>query len=176
MASTLVRISRKGSGKAASEALSAMSPPSGREMVSEVVPLDPSISWIADGACLARQDVDWFATDEAAIEIAKGVCLECRVQTACLVHAVTHNEFGVWGATTESERTALRQPYQSGRARRALSLLALGARAMGESDTPDGLGRQSGADLTDLPSGPRNGVGRGYPSWPLRGDGPPEAC
>lgn len=39
---------------------------------------------------------------------ARQVCLRCPVIRACLSWALTHNEPGVWAATTPEDRTRLR--------------------------------------------------------------------
>lgn len=53
------------------------------------------------------------------IESAKAVCRQCEVQGACLEFALaTNQEAGVWGATSEEERRALRKAWMA-RQRRA---------------------------------------------------------
>ena len=45
----------------------------------------------------------------ADIELAKTICMSCVHRVECAEYAITeHIEFGVWGATTPRERTALR--------------------------------------------------------------------
>lgn len=44
------------------------------------------------------------------IEAAKSVCEQCPVQAPCLEFAIaTHQDSGVWGATSEEERRSLRR-------------------------------------------------------------------
>ncbi len=46
------------------------------------------------------------------IENAKAVCRVCDVQKSCLDYALTTNQdSGIWGATSEEERRALRRQW-----------------------------------------------------------------
>ena len=46
----------------------------------------------------------------AQAEQAKAICRECVVREECLQFALaTHQEFGIWGGTTESERRIIRR-------------------------------------------------------------------
>ncbi len=75
--------------------------------------LGDRFSWMADGTCVDRQDVDWFAVDEPGISQAKALCTQCPVVHHCLDQALARHEYGVWGGTTERERQALRGPRAS---------------------------------------------------------------
>lgn len=74
------------------------------------VRLDGPFSWMTQGACLSRQEIDWFPSggDTAAAEAATAVCRACAVQERCLDHAVTRHEYGIWGGATERDRDRLR--------------------------------------------------------------------
>ncbi len=72
------------------------------------IPEGSAISWMTDGACIERQDVDWFPNEGESGDEAKAICRGCRVTAACLEHALARHEYGVWGGTTERERRTLR--------------------------------------------------------------------
>lgn len=40
---------------------------------------------------------------------AKTICSSCPVRLACLQHALANKEQGIWGGTTENERTAIKR-------------------------------------------------------------------
>lgn len=40
---------------------------------------------------------------------AKIICGDCPVAASCLAHALTHNESGVWGGTSEKQRRDIRR-------------------------------------------------------------------
>lgn len=49
------------------------------------------------------------AIDRAKIEQAKAICAECPMESGCLQYALAHPELpGVWGRTSEQERTKMR--------------------------------------------------------------------
>lgn len=68
-------------------------------------------SWRASALC-AHLDPDRFFPDfsgAGSAIAAKQVCRRCPVEAECLVYALTHDErFGVWGATTPTERRRIR--------------------------------------------------------------------
>jgi Transcription factor WhiB len=55
------------------------------------------------GLCRSKQDI-FFSDDRADIERAKAICLTCPVRQPCEQYARSHDEYGVWGGTTEAER------------------------------------------------------------------------
>lgn len=71
--------------------------------------------WRAKAACLGEDPELFFpigvtgsALDQA--ERAKRVCERCAVRAQCLDWALgTHQDAGIWGATTEDERRTLRR-------------------------------------------------------------------
>lgn len=40
---------------------------------------------------------------------AKAICAECPYKARCLEFAINNSELGIWGGTTERQRTALRK-------------------------------------------------------------------
>lgn len=48
---------------------------------------------------------------------AKKICSECPLKTPCLVYAIENRELGIWGGTTEDNRTSMRRGILSGRLR-----------------------------------------------------------
>ena len=72
--------------------------------------------WRALAACRGVATDLFFPAGDVApepvaqAERAKSICQGCVVREECLQFALaTHQEFGVWGGTTESERRALRR-------------------------------------------------------------------
>lgn len=72
--------------------------------------------WQLRGAC-AGDDVEMFFAPEGTrgVEralyeaIAKEVCTACPVRQTCLEEALAHGEYGVWGGTSEQERSLMRR-------------------------------------------------------------------
>lgn len=72
--------------------------------------------WWNAAACAGMGPTLFFPdgekTDIAAQDLrrAQAVCARCPVRAACLEFAlVTHQDYGVWGGTSESERHRLRR-------------------------------------------------------------------
>lgn len=76
--------------------------------------------WVERAACRGYP-IDWWyptfecyagksareAREDAAV--AMRICAElCPVKAECLVHALRHREYGVWGGTTDRQRIAIR--------------------------------------------------------------------
>lgn len=70
-------------------------------------------SWIRrgwnDDATCARTDNPAFYSDDETVQAAAAqeVCGTCPVRRSCLASALLHDEQGVWGATTETERQVI---------------------------------------------------------------------
>lgn len=86
------------------------------------LPRDAS-SWDIDGWRVASScrdlDANMFfpagETGPAAIQIAqaKAICRNCPVQMKCLEFALaTHQDYGIWGGTTEEERREIRRGWR----------------------------------------------------------------
>jgi hypothetical protein len=67
-----------------------------------------AIAWMTQGACVSRQEIDWFPRERESADEAKAVCAECDVRERCLAQGIVRHEFGIWGGTTERERDGLR--------------------------------------------------------------------
>lgn len=70
--------------------------------------------WRHDAACRGEDPDLFFAIGNGGpallqIEDAKAVCQGCDVVDACLLWALDHAEFGVYGGMSEDERRALKQ-------------------------------------------------------------------
>jgi WhiB family transcriptional regulator, redox-sensing transcriptional regulator len=65
--------------------------------------------WMAQGACRATPEVDFFPNDGAGVAAAQKVCANCPVRRPCLEFAldlaITH---GVWGGTSDRQRQRMR--------------------------------------------------------------------
>lgn len=64
------------------------------------------------GACRGPGiDPRWWYSDPLSPQEAAAlrVCSRCDVRAECLAHAVTHDEYGIWGGVTERERRWVRE-------------------------------------------------------------------
>jgi WhiB family transcriptional regulator, redox-sensing transcriptional regulator len=75
----------------------------------------PSLEWRGQASCRST-DPDLFfpvgTTGPAVSQIAaaKAVCMTCPSKAPCLEYALTtHQDSGVWGATSEEERRIIRR-------------------------------------------------------------------
>ncbi|MGV7585248.1 WhiB family transcriptional regulator [Mycobacterium kansasii] len=74
--------------------------------------------WMADALCRQTDPEIFYPEQGGSPREAKLVCLACRVQTACLEHALrNHEQHGIWGGLTADERkhrgrTLAAQPLQ----------------------------------------------------------------
>src|SRR3954451_3510452 len=84
----------------------------------------PRAEWDADNwrTASACRDLDsnlFFPAGEtgpAAIQIAqaKSICAQCPVANECLEFALaTHQDYGIWGGTTEDERRQIRREWRA---------------------------------------------------------------
>lgn len=65
--------------------------------------------WMADARC-AEVDPDlWFPEMGSKASTAKQICETCPVRAACLEYALQHQEYGIWGATSERDRARIRR-------------------------------------------------------------------
>ncbi|MGI8663089.1 MAG: WhiB family transcriptional regulator [Acidimicrobiales bacterium] len=73
--------------------------------------MDVETDWQSLAACTGA-DPDLFFPDRGELALAaKVVCAVCPVREQCLAHAlVFHEDHGVWGGTTPTERRRLRRP------------------------------------------------------------------
>ena len=63
--------------------------------------------WMKKGYCRGANP-EIFEEDDLA-ETAKAYCSRCIVRVTCLDYALTRNEWGVWGGTTDADRRALKR-------------------------------------------------------------------
>ena len=67
---------------------------------------------LPDAACKNTTDPEaFFAFDDRKTEQARNICRRCPAIRACLTWALTHDEYGVWAATTEKQRADLLTRY-----------------------------------------------------------------
>lgn len=63
---------------------------------------------LPDAACKGISDPDrFYALEPHHIEQARNICRRCPAIRECLAWALTHQEYGVWAATTAAERADL---------------------------------------------------------------------
>ena len=70
-------------------------------------------TWRQQAACrLLPDDQTWIfwpgVGDHQAVAAARQVCATCPAAQACLDHALTHHEAGIWGGRSEKERREMR--------------------------------------------------------------------
>lgn len=73
--------------------------------------------WMDEGACVGENPKYWMSTSEEETnreiqentQLAIQICRKCPVQSECLSHAMSYLEVGVWGGTTDIERTLMRK-------------------------------------------------------------------
>jgi WhiB family redox-sensing transcriptional regulator len=76
--------------------------------IPDLVPTRPA--WMERGACAGSGCRLFLSEYERDVQRAKVVCNRCQVREACCAFAVADPSLqGVWGATTASERRALRR-------------------------------------------------------------------
>jgi len=84
-----------------------------REMAMEEAP--DEYAWMFKGRCRTAEPGAFFPSDSAGVEIAQRACVECPVRAECLEYAlVNHIEHGVWGGTSERERSRIRRQRRNG--------------------------------------------------------------
>jgi len=63
------------------------------------------LEWRMLGACRGLDPTIFYPDDDDEADIAKQVCAQCGVRSACLDYALQRREkVGVWGGHTERER------------------------------------------------------------------------
>lgn len=65
--------------------------------------------WMVDGLCAQADPELWFPEIGSTGHAAKRICQQCPVIEECLAYAVEHGEMGIWGGTSERQRTATRR-------------------------------------------------------------------
>ena len=66
---------------------------------------DSDTAWMDAGNCRSVSPSVFFPSDGVGVEVARQVCRDCPVKTACLEYALAnHIDHGVWGGTSERER------------------------------------------------------------------------
>lgn len=69
--------------------------------------------WQRDGACLEHPELSWFPEKGGnAAGRAKAICAACLVSDECREYAIEGHEVGIWGGTSDRERTAIRMARQ----------------------------------------------------------------
>jgi WhiB family redox-sensing transcriptional regulator len=66
--------------------------------------------WRQEAACRGGEVERFFPVSDAEAGAAKAICAGCPVRDACLNWALsTHQDDGVWGGLTDTERRRLRR-------------------------------------------------------------------
>lgn len=72
---------------------------------------DTDRRWQEDAACKTRPDLNWFPGPGERFTEQRQVCASCPVQAACLAAGLavnSHDDFGIWGGTSERQRSQFR--------------------------------------------------------------------
>ena len=67
------------------------------------------LTWTSSAACVGKQELFFMDHMLVTVRKAKEICAGCAVKDKCLEHAMTYQEFGVWGGLTANERRLLRR-------------------------------------------------------------------
>ncbi|MGH9205490.1 MAG: WhiB family transcriptional regulator [Acidimicrobiales bacterium] len=60
---------------------------------------------MAKGKCTDLDPAIFFPNDGVGVEVARKICADCPVKTACLEYALDNRiDHGVWGGASERER------------------------------------------------------------------------
>jgi WhiB family redox-sensing transcriptional regulator len=74
------------------------------------VSVTAQVSWREEAACKGLDTNMFFPASDADAGPAKAVCATCPVRDLCLEWAIaSHQEDGVWGGMTDTERRRLRR-------------------------------------------------------------------
>lgn len=66
------------------------------------------MNWKARGNCNGEPPQLFYRVGSRNEERAKQICIGCPVRERCLMYAIDHDEYGVWGGLTKHERHTLR--------------------------------------------------------------------
>jgi WhiB family redox-sensing transcriptional regulator len=64
--------------------------------------------WVRDALCAQTDAEEFFPNAGESHHRAVAICRQCPVRRACLDYALDHNEYGVWGGTSETQRRQIR--------------------------------------------------------------------
>lgn len=64
-------------------------------------------AWTALALCAETMPDEFFPHQGASPKRAKMICAACDVRAECLAAALAGREHGVWGGTTEAERSKM---------------------------------------------------------------------
>jgi WhiB family redox-sensing transcriptional regulator len=86
-----------------------------------------TLVWMSRGACHGEDTGLFFPDGESGssvrqIEQARAICRRCPVCASCLRYAMDTRQHGIWGATTDDERRAIRQTARRHSARRSMAV------------------------------------------------------
>lgn len=74
------------------------------------------LAWMDGGLCRQTDPELFYPEKGHSAEPAKAVCRGCPVRAECLTYALAADErWGIWGATTDDERDAIRAALSDGR-------------------------------------------------------------
>lgn len=66
-------------------------------------------SWSKRGKCyIEKIDTNFFFEKENT-NVNKKYCLGCPVINDCRIYAIIHEEYGIWGGTSETERKRIQR-------------------------------------------------------------------
>ncbi len=76
-----------------------------------------SVTWMSRGACQAEDPELFFPIAAqgpalSQISAARAVCRRCAVAALCLAYALETRQAGIWGGTTQEERSAMTERHR----------------------------------------------------------------
>jgi WhiB family transcriptional regulator, redox-sensing transcriptional regulator len=85
-----------------------------------------TLAWMSQAACRGEDPGLFFPVGETGpplrqVERALAVCRRCPVLATCRRYAMDTGQQGIWGATTDDERRAMRRAARRGSACRSMT-------------------------------------------------------
>lgn len=66
-----------------------------------------SYDWMKGAPCRDKNALFFNETTRSTVKMAIQICNGCAVREACLEHAISHREVGIWGGMTTNQRAKL---------------------------------------------------------------------
>lgn len=67
------------------------------------------MKWLKRAACMGSSTETFYQEDRPLDALL--ICDVCTVKSECFEYAIKHEEYGVWGGSTESDRREYRKTY-----------------------------------------------------------------
>ena len=67
------------------------------------------VAWREHAACTGHAEYFFNDAKKTNVREAKKICAGCPVKQQCLEHGLTHDEYGIWGGLTATERRVFKR-------------------------------------------------------------------